>query len=161
MENPNIFVIMDIALFCYLEKGLIMKSLVSLDLSIIFTLILMYIFLRILINTKHDNTIIVKELFLLGFVISILMILTVSTSNLFGKVLLFVPLGFFAFYCFEGSTKDTLLACFLLTVIVQVALLLNPSKMTSVNDVIFNMIGGLIGIFISNNLIEKTQLRFC
>lgn len=138
-----------------------MKSLLSLDISIIFVFIFMYIFLRILINTKHNNTIIVKELFLVGFVISILMILTLSISNLLEKVLLFVPLGFFAFYCFEGSTKDTLLICFLLTVIVQIAFLISSSKMFSINNVIFNMVGGLIGIFVSNKLIEKTQLRFC
>ena len=78
-----------------------MKNLLSLDLSIIFILIFMYIFLRILINTKHNNTFIVKELFLVGFVISVLMVLTLNTSSSFGKVLLFVPLSFFSFYCFE------------------------------------------------------------
>ena len=138
-----------------------MKGLLSLDLSIIFMLIFMYLFSRILINIKHKNTGIVKELFLLGFVLSILMILTLNTSTLWEKVLLFVPLGFFAFYCFEGSTKDTLIICFLMIIVVQIALFLNPSKVASINDVILNIVGGLIGIFISNKLIEKTQLRFC
>ena len=138
-----------------------MKGLLSLDLSIIFMLIFMYLFSRILINIKHKNTGIVKELFLLGFVLSILMILTLNTSTLWEKVLLFVPLGFFAFYYFEGSTKDTLIICFLMIVVVQIALFLNPSKVASINDVILNIVGGLIGIFISNKLIEKTQLRFC
>lgn len=138
-----------------------MKGLLSLDLSIIFTLVFMYLFSRILINIKHKNTSIVKELFLLGFVLSILMILTLNTSTLWSKVLLFVPLSFFAFYCFEGSAKDTLIICFLMIVVIQIALFLNPSKMASINDVILNIAGGLIGIFISNKLIEKTQLRFC
>ncbi len=138
-----------------------MKGLVSFDLSLIFILIFMYIFSRILINTKHNHTNIVKELFLLGFVISILMVLTLNTYHSFGKVLLFVPLGFFAFYCFEGSGKDTFLTCLLLTVGVQIALLVNPSKVASINNVVLNMIGGLIGILICNKLIEKTQLRFC
>ena len=138
-----------------------MKNLLSLDLSIIFILIFMYIFLRILINTKHNNTFIVKELFLIGFVISLLMILTLNTSSSFGKVLLFVPLGFFSFYCFEGSTKDTLLTCFLLGVIVQVVLLVTSSAVFSISDIALNMIGGLIGIFMSNSLIEKIKLRFC
>mgnify|MGYP001122379935 FL=1 len=138
-----------------------MKGLLSLDLSIIFILIFMYLFSRISINIKHKNTIIVKELFLLGFVISILMILTVSTSNLFGKVLLFVPLGFFAFYCFEGSTKDTLIICVLMIAVVQIALFLDPGKVASINDVILNIVGGLVGIFLSDKLIKKTQLRFC
>lgn len=138
-----------------------MKGLLSLDLSIIFILVFMYLFSRILINIKHKNTGIVKELFLLGFVLSILMILTLNTSTLWAKVLLFVPLGFFAFYCFEGSTKDTLIICILMIVVVQIALFLNPSKMANINDVILNIVGGLIGIFISNKLIEKTQLRFC
>ena len=138
-----------------------MKNLLSLDLSIIFILIFMYIFLRILINTKHNNTFIVKELFLVGFVISLLMILTLNTSSSFGKVLLFVPLGFFSFYCFEGSTKDTLLTCFLLGVIIQVVLLVTSSAVFSISDIALNMIGGLIGIFMSNSLIEKIHLRFC
>ena len=138
-----------------------MKNLLSLDLSIIFILIFMYIFLRILINTKHNNTFIVKELFLIGFVISLLMILTLNTSSSFGKVLLFVPLGFFSFYCFEGSTKDTLLTCFLLGVIVQVVLLVTSSAVFSISDIALNMIGGLIGVFMSNSLIEKINLRFC
>ena len=138
-----------------------MKDLLSLDLSIIFTLIFMYIFLRILINTKHNNTFIVKELFLVGFVISVLMILTLNTSSSFGKVLLFIPLSFFSFYCFEGNTKDTLLICFLLTVIIQVALLVIFGRVFSISDIALNMIGGLIGVFISNSLIKKIQLRFC
>ena len=138
-----------------------MKDLLSLDLSIIFTLIFMYIFLRILINTKHNNTFIVKELFLVGFVISVLMILTLNTSSSFGKVLLFIPLSFFSFYCFEGSTKDTLLICFLLTVIIQVALLVIFGRVFSISDIALNMIGGLIGVFMSNSLIKKIQLRFC
>lgn len=137
-----------------------MKGLLSLDLSIIFMLIFLYIFLRILINAKHNNTIIVKELFLVGFVISILMILTLNTSNLFGKALLFAPLGFFSFYCFEGSTKDTLIICFLLTVIVQVALSIILGNRVSINYLLLNIVGGLIGIFISNKFIRKTQLRF-
>ena len=121
----------------------------------------MYIFLRILINTKHNNTFIVKELFLVGFVISVLMVLTLNTSSSFGKVLLFVPLSFFSFYCFEGSTKDTLLTCFLLAVIVQVVLLVTSSAVFSISDIALNMIGGLIGVFMSNSLIEKINLRFC
>ena len=138
-----------------------MKNLLSLDLSIIFILIFMYIFLRILINTKHNNTFIVKELFLIGFVISLLMILTLNTSSSFGKVLLFVPLGFFSFYCFEGSTKDTLLTCFLLGVIIQVVLLVTSNAVFSISNIALNMIGGLIGVFMSNSLIEKINLRFC
>ena len=138
-----------------------MKNLLSLDLSIIFILIFMYIFLRILINTKHNNTFIVKELFLVGFVISVLMVLTLNTSSSFGKVLLFVPLRLFLFYCFEGSTKDTLLTCFLLGVIVQVVLLVTSSAVFSISDIALNMIGGLIGVFMSNSLIEKINLRFC
>ena len=138
-----------------------MKNLLSLDLSIIFILIFMYIFLRILINTKHNNTFIVKELFLVGFVISVLMVLTLNTSSSFGKVLLFVPLGFFSFYCFEGSTKDTLLTCFLLGVIVQVVLLVTSNAVFSISNITLNMIGGLIGVFMSNSLIEKINLRFC
>ena len=138
-----------------------MKNLLSLDLSIIFILIFMYIFLRILINTKHNNTFIVKELFLVGFVISVLMVLTLNTSSSFGKVLLFVPLSFFSFYCFEGSTKDTFLTCFLLAVIIQVVLLVTSSAVFSISDIALNMIGGLIGVFMSNSLIEKISLRFC
>ena len=138
-----------------------MKGLLSLDLSIIFILIFMYLFSRISINIKHKNTGIVKELFLLGFVLSILMILTLNTYTLWAKALLFVPLGFFTFYCFEGSTKDTLIICVLMIAVVQIALFLDPCKVASINDVILNIVGGLVGIFVSDKLIKKTQLRFC
>lgn len=138
-----------------------MKGLLSLDLSIIFILIFMYLFSRISINIKHKNTSIVKELFLLGFVLSILMILTLNTYTLWAKALLFVPLGFFTFYCFEGSTKDTLIICVLMIAVVQIALFLDPGKVASINDVILNIVGGLVGIFLSDKLIKKTQLRFC
>ncbi|MCR1824590.1 MULTISPECIES: VanZ family protein [Terrisporobacter] len=138
-----------------------MKGLLSLDLSIIFILIFMYLFSRISINIKHKNTSIVKELFLLGFVLSILMILTLNTYTLWAKALLFVPLGFFTFYCFEGSTKDTLIICVLMIAVVQIALFLDPGKVASINDVILNIVGGLVGIFVSDKLIKKTQLRFC
>lgn len=137
-----------------------MKGLLSLDLSIIFILIFMYLFSRISINIKHKNTSIVKELFLLGFVLSILMILTLNTYTLWAKALLFVPLGFFTFYCFEGSTKDTLIICVLMIAVVQIALFLDPGKVASINDVILNIVGGLVGIFVSDKLIKKTQLRF-
>lgn len=138
-----------------------MKGLLSLDLSIIFILIFMYLFSRISINIKHKNTGIVKELFLLGFVLSILMILTLNTYTLWAKALLFVPLGFFTFYCFEGSTKDTLIICVLMIAVVQIALFLDPGKVASIHDVILNIVGGLVGIFVSDKLIKKTQLRFC
>ena len=137
-----------------------MKGLLSLDLSIIFTLIFLYIFSRILINAKHDNMGVVKELFLVGFVASILMILTIDTMNLFGKVLLFVPLGFFAFYCFEGSTKDTLIMCLSFIVLMQIALFAIFKNQFDIKNCLLNIIGGLIGIFVSNNLIKKAQLRF-
>ena len=137
-----------------------MKNLLSLDLSIIFILIFMYIFLRILINTKHNNTFIVKELFLVGFVISVLMVLTLNTSSSFGKVLLFVPLSFFSFYCFEGSTKDTLIICLLFIVLMQIALFAIFKNQFDIKNCLLNIIGGLIGIFVSNNLIKKAQLRF-
>ena len=137
-----------------------MKNLLSLDLSIIFILIFMYIFLRILINTKHNNTFIVKELFLVGFVISVLMVLTLNTSSSFGKVLLFVPLSFFSFYCFEGSTKDTLIICLLFIVLMQIALFVIFKNQFDIKNCLLNIIGGLVGIFVSNNLIKKAQLRF-
>ena len=137
-----------------------MKNLLSLDLSIIFILIFMYIFLRILINTKHNNTFIVKELFLVGFVISVLMVLTLNTSSSFGKVLLFVPLSFFSFYCFEGSTKDTLIICLLFIVLMQIALFAIFKNQFDIKNCLLNIIGGLVGIFVSNNLIKKAQLRF-
>lgn len=137
-----------------------MKGLLSLDLSIIFILIFMYLFSRISINIKHKNTSIVKELFLLGFVLSILMILTLNTYTLWAKALLFVPLGFFTFYCFEGSTKDTLIICVLMIAVVQIALFLDPGKVASINDVILNIVGGLVGIFVSDKLIKKLSLDF-
>ena len=60
-----------------------------------------------------------------------------------------------------GITKDTLLICFLFTFIMQIALLIISHHMISISQIILNIIGGLMGIFISNNFISKTNLRFC
>ena len=35
------------------------------------------------------------------------------------------------------------------------------SGVFSISDIALNMIGGLIGVFMSNSLIEKINLRFC
>ena len=80
--------------------------------------------------------------------------------NLFGKVLLFVTLGFSDFYCFEGSTKDTLIICLLFIVLMQIALFAIFKNQFDIKNCLLNIIGGLIGIFVSNNLIKKAQLRF-
>ena len=44
--------------------------------TIIFTLIYLYLILRILVNTKYKNTNVVKEIFLTGFVISIIYVIS-------------------------------------------------------------------------------------
>ena len=51
-----------------------MTSVIQFNFLIIFALIFIYLFLRILLNTKHDNMAIVKELCLTGLIVSLLYI---------------------------------------------------------------------------------------
>ena len=71
--------------------------------------------------------------------------------NLFGKVLLFVTLGFFDFYCIEGSTKDTLIICLLFIVLMQIALFVIFKNQFDIKNCLLNIIGGLIGIMENHN----------
>ena len=54
-----------------------------------------------------------------------------------------------------------MLPCFLLAVIIQVAVSVMFGTVFSISYIALNMIGGLIGVFMSNSLIEKINLRFC
>ena len=167
-----------------------MTSVIQFNFLIIFTLIFIYLFLRILLNTKHDNMAIVKELCLTGLIVSLLYIISFkilptpntltssininltpfkiisqlfsqgnlmnTVSFILGNIILFVPLGFFALFCFEGSMKDTLLICLLVAIGVEMIQLLQPLMMTNIDDVFLNMLGGFMGILLSYNFVKNS-----
>lgn len=171
-----------------------MTTIMQFNFLLMFTLIFFYILLRILINTKFNKSEIIKELYLVGLISSVLFVLALTifpiagvqsnptnlnltpfkmitviltsgdllkiVSSILGNILLFVPLGFFAYFCFEGNGRDSLLICLLLTVGVEAIQLLQPFRMTDIDDVFLNLLGGFIGILLSYKFVKKTQLRF-
>ena len=58
---------------------------------------------------------------------------------------------------FNGSS---LIICLLFIVLMQIALFAIFKNQFDIKNCLLNIIGGLVGIFVSNNLIKKAQLRF-
>ena len=160
--------------------------------TIIFTLIYLYLILRILVNTKYKNTNVVKEIFLTGFVISIIYVISFtilfisknpniitkdniipfksiyylfmnnnilfSICSIIPGILLFIPIGFFAYPSIEYSFKDTMIICLLFSLGIMFSHIINPDKVINIDDFILNIIGGIIGIFLSYTFTKKAQL---
>ena len=67
-------------------------------------------------------------------------------ANILGNIIIFVPFGFFLFIKEKGDVKITLTACLLFTIGVELLQLMLPMRMTDIDDVILNFIGGYIGM---------------
>ena len=105
-------------------------------------------------NVKKYNRVNINRFLNLGKLFS------QQTIKLYSNIILFVPLGFFALFCFEGSMKDTLLICLLVSIGVEMIQLLQPLMMTNIDDVFLNMLGGFMGILLSYNFVKKSILSY-
>ncbi|WP_394866640.1 VanZ family protein [Paraclostridium bifermentans] len=70
-------------------------------------------------------------------------------ANILGNIILFVPLGFFAYIIFKGNKAKTLSLCLAITISVEILQLLLPARLCDVDDVITNFAGGYIGLILA------------
>lgn len=75
-------------------------------------------------------------------------------ANILGNIVLFVPLGFFAYIKFKGNKFKTFLLCLSTTIFVEAVQLMLPARLCDVDDVITNFIGGCIGLILAVNFIK-------
>ncbi len=71
--------------------------------------------------------------------------------NIFGNIILFIPLGFFIPALFTGKGHyplEAIIICFLFSVAVEVIQLVTRLGSCDVDDVILNTLGGIIGYII-------------
>lgn len=73
-------------------------------------------------------------------------------ANIIGNTLLFIPLGFFAHIKFKGNFNKTLKLCICSTIFVECIQIVLPMRLTDVDDLILNTLGGLIGILIAQTI---------
>lgn len=76
-------------------------------------------------------------------------------TNVMGNTLLFIPLGFFCYIKFNGNFNKTLKFCIFTTIFVECIQILLPMRLTDVDDLILNTLGGFIGILIAHKLTYK------
>lgn len=74
-------------------------------------------------------------------------IFTVSFINVFGNVLLFVPLGVLLASLFQkNSGRKTILGCFLVSAGIEIAQFIGlSSRIADIDDVVLNVAGGVLG----------------
>lgn len=70
-------------------------------------------------------------------------------SNILGNIILFVPLGFFAYIIFKGNKIKTLLFCLATTLSVEIVQLMLPARLCDVDDLITNFAGSYIGLILA------------
>lgn len=72
---------------------------------------------------------------------------TVSFINVFGNVLLFVPLGvLLASFFQKNSGRRTILGCFLVSIGIEIAQFIGlSSRIADIDDVVLNVAGGVLG----------------
>lgn len=68
-------------------------------------------------------------------------------SNIFGNIILFIPLGFALPLLWNISVKSTIIYCFVISLFIEI-LQLPFLRGSDIDDVILNCIGGLIGCII-------------
>ena len=72
-----------------------------------------------------------------------------SIFNIAGNIILFIPLGFFGYIKYKQSIYKTLSLCFFTTLFVELSQLFMPSRLSDVDDLILNFLGGVIGVLVS------------
>lgn len=86
--------------------------------------------------------------------------ITIQTiANIGGNIVLFVPLGYFAYIKYNKNIIKTLSLCISLTILVETIQIILPMRLTDIDDIILNTLGGIIGIIIAKITISKTTLK--
>lgn len=70
-------------------------------------------------------------------------------ANIFGNTILFAPLGFFSYFVYKGNKYKSLKLCLLGTILVETTQLIIPARLSDIDDIILNFLGGYIGVIIA------------
>ena len=70
-------------------------------------------------------------------------------ANIFGNTILFTPLGFFSYFIYKGNKYKALKLCLLGTIFAETIQLILPARLTDIDDVILNFLGGYIGVILA------------
>ena len=63
----------------------------------------------------------------------------------FGNIALFIPFGFFVFLTTDFYMNNSILACFMLTLFVEITQGFIPYRFCEIDDIWLNTLGGTIG----------------
>lgn len=70
-------------------------------------------------------------------------------ANIFGNTILFVPLGFFSYFIYKGNKYKSLKLCLLGTIFAEIIQLILPARLTDIDDILLNFLGGYIGVILA------------
>lgn len=76
-------------------------------------------------------------------------------KNIFGNILVFVPLGFFMHNKFGKNIFKTVLVCIIMILIIECTQLVFKIGFFDVDDILLNFVGCLLGVYISFLVIMK------
>lgn len=72
-----------------------------------------------------------------------------SIFNIAGNIILFIPLGFFGYIKCTQNIFKTLFLCLFTTLFAEFIQLFMPARLSDVDDLILNFLGGIIGMLLS------------
>lgn len=70
-------------------------------------------------------------------------------ANIFGNTILFAPLGFSSYFIYKGNKYKSLELCLLVTIFAETMQLILPARLTDIDDIILNILGGYIGVILA------------
>lgn len=84
-----------------------------------------------------------------------------AVINLFGNIIMFIPLGFFMTYLWRTlSSFKNFIVCFVSVIIcIEILQMLTLLGRCDIDDLILNAIGGVIGYLVCKILTNKTKRR--
>ena len=72
-----------------------------------------------------------------------------SIFNIAGNIILFIPLGFFGYIKYKQNIFNTLFLCLFTTLFAEFIQLFIPARLSDVDDLVLNFLGGVIGMLLS------------
>lgn len=69
--------------------------------------------------------------------------------NIIGNIILFIPIGFFAYIMFKGKKLKTIVLCLAITLSIEIIQLVLPARSCNIDDIIVTFTGGYIGLILA------------
>ncbi|WP_330615622.1 VanZ family protein [Paraclostridium sordellii] len=70
-------------------------------------------------------------------------------ANIIGNIIMFTPLGFFSYIQFKGENLKSIILCLYSAIFVEIIQLILPGRLTDIDDIILNFLGGYIGVLLA------------